>query len=307
LSWRSYCNWAKHRPATLRLADYLGRGKGRFRILDRLSPPKPARRKPNLTNWHKHDLAAVWIGHATVLLRVGGMTVLTDPVMSNRIGVGLGLMTGGPKRLVAAAMTVRQLPPIDLVLVSHAHFDHLDRPTLQRLPKHVPVVTARHTHDLVKDLGFQNVAELRWGESLRVSALQISAHKVAHWGARTFYDHHRGFNAYVIDGIGGKRRRILYGGDTAYHEGFRDVGKVDLAIFGIGAYDPYIQAHANPEQAWRMADHVRADFVLPMHHSTFRLSFEPTDEPLERLLAAAGRDEQRVVVREIGETWTNGN
>ncbi len=304
MSWRAYCNWAKHRPLTLRLADRLGRGRGRFRILDRLSPPKPSKKRPNLTNWHRHDLAAVWVGHATVLLRVGGMNVLTDPVMSERIGVGLGLMTGGPKRLVSAALHPRQLPPIDLILVSHAHFDHLDRPTLAKLPKNTPVITARHTHDLAKDLGFSRVSELQWGESLRVSELNISARKVAHWGARTYYDQHRGFNAYVIDA---GRRRVLYGGDTAYHEGFRDVGKVDLAIIGIGAYDPYVQAHATPEQAWRMADHVSADYILPMLHSTFRLSFEPTEEPIERLLDAAGNDSHRVAIREIGETWTNGN
>ena len=80
--------------------------------------------------------------------------------------------------------------------------------------------------------------------------LTLSAQQVSHWGARTFYDRHRGFNAYLIEA---GRRRVLYGGDTAYHEGFRSIGKVDLAILGIGAYDPYIQAHATPEQAWQMA------------------------------------------------------
>ena len=111
---------------------------------------------------------------------------------------------------------------------------------------------------------------------------------------------HRGFNAYLIEAL---KRRVLYGGDTAYHEGFKDVGKVDLAVFGIGAYDPYIAAHATPEQAWKMADHVRAKYILPMHHSTFRLSFEPVTEPIQRMLAAAGRDAERVVVREVGGQW----
>src|SRR6185369_15865072 len=117
------------------------------------------------------------------------------------------------------------------------------------------------------------------------------AQKVQHWGARTFYDHHRGFNAYLIEGDG---KRILYGGDTAYHTGFKGIGKVDLAIFGIGAYDPYIQAHATPEQAWDMANHVRAERLLPMHHSTFRLSHEPMGEPIQRLLDAAGKDPERI-------------
>jgi L-ascorbate metabolism protein UlaG (beta-lactamase superfamily) len=96
---------------------------------------------------------------------------------------------------------------------------------------------------------------------------------------------------------------VLYGGDTAYHEGFRGVGKVDLAILGIGAYDPYVAAHATPEQAWQMADHCRAEHVLPMHHSTFKLSHEPRHEPLERLLAAAGRLVDRVVAPQIGRSW----
>lgn len=290
---------------TLRLADRLGRGRGRLRFLDRIHPPARCPLKPDLSDWEAHDLAAVWIGHATVLLRVGGMTVLTDPVLSNRVGVGLGLATGGPRRLVAPALSLRELPRIDLLLISHAHFDHLDRPTLARLPKHTPVVTAHHTSDLIRDLGFRRVNELRWGESLMVESLKITAHEVAHWGARTFYDHHRGFNAYVIES---SDRRVLYGGDTAYHEGFRGVGKVDLAILGIGAYDPYVAAHATPEQAWRMAaDHVRADAVLPMHHSTFRLGHESAGEPMQRLLAAAGRDSDRIVVREIGGAWASRN
>jgi L-ascorbate metabolism protein UlaG (beta-lactamase superfamily) len=306
LTWRHCSNWAKTRPITLRLADRLGRGRGRLRFLDRIHPPARCRLTPDLSNWEAHDLAAVWIGHATVLLRVGGMTVLTDPVLFNRVGVGLGLATGGPRRLVAPALSLRELPAIDLLLISHAHYDHLDRPTLARLPKHTPVVTAHCTSDLIRDLGFRRVDELRWGESVRINALTVTAHEVAHWGARTFYDQHRGFNAYLVESPS-DGRRVLYGGDTAYHEGFRGVGKVDLAILGIGAYDPYVAAHATPEQAWRMADHVRANAVLPMHHSTFRLGHEPAGEPMERLLAAAGRDAERIIVREIGGAWSCRN
>jgi L-ascorbate metabolism protein UlaG (beta-lactamase superfamily) len=186
LNWRRWTNWAKHSPLTLRLADKLGRGRGRLRFLDRLYPPVKAAHKPDLRNWHKEELAAAWIGHATVLMRIGDMTVLTDPVMYNRVGVGFGLITGGPRRLVAPALSLAELPPIDLILVSHAHFDHLDRPTLNRLAKNTPVVAAHRTHDLIKDLGFHNVTELQWGESLQVESLAITAREVNHWGARTF-------------------------------------------------------------------------------------------------------------------------
>ena len=113
--------------------------------------------------------------NATTLLRVGGMTILTDPVLGNRVGVGLCVATGGPRRHVAPALSLRQLPELDLILISHAHFDHLDRPTLARLPKNVPVVTADQTADLVRDLGFRRVNELRWGESLRVGSAAITA------------------------------------------------------------------------------------------------------------------------------------
>jgi L-ascorbate metabolism protein UlaG (beta-lactamase superfamily) len=275
-----------------------------MRIFDHLNLPPVARIKPDLSNWENEELAAVWIGHATVLLRIGGRTIITDPVLSNRIGVGLGLMTGGPRRLIGPAMNVSELPAIDLILISHAHFDHLDRPTLARLPKRIPVVAAHHTGDLIRDLGFRHVKELRWGESARAGGLTITAREVRHWGARTFYDRHRGFNAYLIES---SKHRVLYGGDTAYHEGFMDLPKVDLAIIGIGAYDPYIAAHATPEQAWRMADHCRADRILPIHHSTFRLSHEPTNEPIQRMLAAAGRDTDRIIAREVGHQWAMEN
>ena len=285
----------------LRLADRLGRGHGRLRPFEQVRPPAPPQLKPDLTRWADHRLAATWIGHASVLLRIGGMTVLTDPVLSNRVGIGLGIATGGPKRRVAPALSIDELPPIDLILLSHAHFDHLDRPTLVRLPKRTPVITADQTQDLIRDLGFRRVKELRWGESARLGSLDVQAVPVAHWGARTLYDSHRGYNAYALRADDGTR--VLFGGDTAYHTGFRDVGKVDLAILGIGGYQPYIHSHANPEEAWTMADHVRADVLLPMHHSTFRLSYEPVDEPIERLLTAASSGADRVVIREVGGSW----
>ncbi|MDB5295466.1 MAG: hypothetical protein JWO31_1449, partial [Phycisphaerales bacterium] len=288
----------------LTIADRLGRSRGRLAVLDRLAPPPPAPLTPDLSRWADRELAAVWVGHATLLFRVGGATVLTDPVMSNRIGLGVGLMTLGPRRRFAPAVDVRGLPPVDLILLSHSHFDHLDRPTLARLPKRTPVVTAAGTADLVRDLGYRDVRELRWKESADVGSLRVTAEPVAHWGARTFWDTHRGYNAYAVESLSGRPRRVLYGGDSAYQNKWRDVGKVDLAAVGIGAYDPYLAAHANPEQAWEMAaEHVRADAIVPFHHGTFRLSHEPWHEPMERLLAAAGGGAGRVVVRDVGGQW----
>jgi L-ascorbate metabolism protein UlaG (beta-lactamase superfamily) len=300
MSWRTYSNWAKERPVTLRVADFLGRGRGRLRLLDHLSPPPRANFKPDLTNWNHHPLAAAWLGHATILLRMDGQTILTDPVLSHRIGLGLGLMTGGPRRSIAAALSVRELPPIDLILISHAHFDHLDRPTLVKLPKHIPIITAHHTSDLLRDLGFTDITELQWNQSKQINGLTITARAVRHWGARTFYDKHRGFNAYLLESTA---HRVLYGGDSAYHELFKDLTNVDLAILGIGAYNPYLAAHSTPEQALEMADHCQAKFILPMHHGTFRLSREPQHEPMQRLLAASRTNPDRIIIREVGQQW----
>ena len=286
------------------LAEKLGRGRGSMRWLDQLAAAPAAPLKPDLKNWEDRELSAVWIGHATVLLRVGGMTIVTDPVMANRVGLGMLLGTLGPRRYIAPALLPKKLPKLDLILVSHAHFDHLDRPTLWRLPKKTPVITADKTQDLIRDLGFSRVTELRWNEKLQMNGLTITAREVTHWGARTFIDQYRGYNAYLLESA---KRRVLYGADTAFHERFKDLGRVDLAILGIGAYDPYIKMHANPEQAWEMAGHMRADFVIPFHHSTFKLSHEPMYEPLERILTAAGSDAKRIVIRQVGGTWTHPN
>jgi L-ascorbate metabolism protein UlaG (beta-lactamase superfamily) len=301
MSWRRFANWAKHKPFTLRIADRLGRSRGRLAVLDRCNPPPPSRLKIDFSDWQKHQLAAAWIGHATVILRIGGMTVLTDPVFSSRIGIGLGMTTAGPRRLVAAATTIAELSPIDLMLISHAHFDHLDRPSLAKLPKRVPVIAAAHTADLLRDLSYRNVTELPWTKSKRVGSLTITAMPVQHWGARTFHDTHRTYNAYKI--VADDGASVLFGGDSAYTDVLDSAGPVDLAILGIGAYDPYVAAHATPEQAWLMAKRMGAKHLLPMHHSTFRLSYEPTGEPIERLLKAAGDERRRVVITEVGGMW----
>jgi len=291
-------DWAKRSPAMLRLAARLGRGQGRLRPLDHLTAPLPRPRfRPDLTGWDRHALAAIWIGHATVLLRVGGLTILTDPVFSTRIGLSLGLMTGGPRRYVAPALSIAQLPQIDLILISHAHFDHLDRPSLRQFSKQIPVIASAGVRDLIDDMGFKNVRELAWGASTRFGDMHITSREVRHWGARTFFDSTRGFGAFLIESADA---RVLFGGDSAYHELFTDVAPIDLAILGIGAYDPYIAAHATPEQALAMADHMRARRVLAMHHSTFRLSHEPMNEPIARFRQAVGNDSARIVASEIG-------
>lgn len=276
------------------LAASLLQAAGRPTNLDSLTIPKVSGHASELaTAWNllsssKTDdgrlRAFAWLGHNTVLLRAGGLTVLTDPVLSHRIGVRLGPVVIGPGRLAPPPLDPEALPPIDLILLSHAHFDHLDRPTLRRLANsRTRVITARGTRRLIPR-GFGNVQELHWNAEVADSGLHIQALRPAHWGARTAWDRHRGFNSYTLQS---DRSRILYAGDTAFTNVFDGLGPFDLGIFGIGAYDPWIEAHASPEQVWSMAKGAGVRMVLPVHHSTFKLSDEPVTEPLERLLAVA--------------------
>lgn len=210
----------------------------------------------------------------------------------------MGPFTIGMKRLVAPAVLPADLPVPDVILLSHAHMDHFDRPSLRALENRgTAVVTAAGTSDLLRVKRYGKVHELKWNESVRIASASIRAFEVRHWGARTHTDVHRGYNGYVIE-VG--RHGVLFGGDTAFTTSFRSLSSskdFDLAIMPIGAYDPWINAHCNPEQAFQMANDAGADLIFPVHHQTFKLSSEPYFEPIERLLNAAG---ERVVVQEIG-------
>lgn len=297
--WRHVADFAKRRGWLLRVADRLGRGRGAFRF-DAWLPYLARVKRPSLAGWSSSRLSAIAIGHATVLLRIGGATVLTDPVLSTRIGLGAGVLTLGPRRRFPPALTIAQLPKLDLLLVSHAHFDHLDRPSLLRLPHATPVITARRTRDLIDGLGYRDVRELSWGQSLRLDGLTVTAVACRHWSPRVFADEHRGYNAYLLEADG---LRVLFAGDTAFHPGFASLAPLDLAIVGISAYEPFIEAHATPEQAYLMTKLARARFVMPMHHGVFRLSREPMDEPLRRFLAAVTPSGPVPVALRPGERW----
>jgi L-ascorbate metabolism protein UlaG (beta-lactamase superfamily) len=268
---------------------------------------KPAPRVPRFSAWPTEGVEAAWIGHSTVVIRVDGFTILTDPVFSARIGISLGPFTLGMKRLVHPAVQIPELLVPDLILLSHAHMDHLDRPSLRRVENPATtVITAVGTSDLLRVKRYKAVHELRWDESRRVGPVTVRAFEVNHWGARMHTDVHRGYNGYLIEA---GRYRIVFAGDTAYTESFRNLRSskpVDLAIMPIGAYDPWIRAHCTPEQALAMANQAGAEFVLPVHHRTFKLSSEPYDEPIERLINASGSAEDRIAVHEIGDEFRLG-
>ena len=270
-------------------------------------PIAPAFAHPAPEAWSDKYVTAAWLGHSTVLINFFGLKIVTDPVLFPRIGIRLPFLTVGPKRLTEPALTFAELPAVDAVLLSHAHFDHIDRRTLKLFPGSTRVITARRTRDLLRGTKFCEVIELGWGESMKLARrdleMTVRAFKPKHWGARMRYDVHRGYNSYIISR---NNQRIIYGSDTAMTDAFANLNDgepYDLAIMGIGAYDPWIWAHSTPEQAIAMADAAGARFIMPVHHQTFRLSVEPLREPIDRFTRAVAKKPERIALREIGETF----
>jgi L-ascorbate metabolism protein UlaG (beta-lactamase superfamily) len=278
--------------------------RGRFEEFGREVPAAPHR--PSPSNWSDNAITLAWLGHATVLLNFYGVRILTDPVFFRRIGVDLGVGSLGPLRLVQCALPPDQLPEIDVVLVSHAHFDHLDTPSLGAVRGKPAAVMAMGTADLLPRDHYSGVHELAWGGSQTLATrhgdLAVTAVEVKHWGARIRRDTWRGYAGFVLEREG---RRLLVGGDTAITDAFRRHrarGPFEAAVMPIGAYDPWIWNHCTPEQAVAMADAAGARILVPVHHQSFQLSREPVMEPIERVQEALVEERDRLAVREIGQT-----
>jgi L-ascorbate metabolism protein UlaG (beta-lactamase superfamily) len=270
------------------------------------APILPAPHRPDPATWPDNGVTLTWLGHASLLLKVWGTTLLVDPVLRAKIGVSVGPFVVGPQRLVHPALTTDALPPIDLLLLTHGHMDHTDLPTLRRLSRDIPVVVQSRNRDLVRR--FRHTTVLAWGEHAEVAGVRVEAVPVKHWGARMIIDKKRGYGGYLLSVTrAGRSVHILLGGDTAHTDLFTPIGQrvpIDIAVLAIGAYDPWIWNHANPEQAWEMFEAMGARWLVPIHHATFVLSHESPTEPLQRLRAAAGSQHERIALTQIGETWT---
>jgi L-ascorbate metabolism protein UlaG (beta-lactamase superfamily) len=252
------------------------------------------------------DLGLTFIGHAGFLLELAGQRLLIDPNFANWLVI--------VKRLREPGVELPDLPPIDWVLITHAHMDHLNRPSLRRIIGETVsrsgvapgIILPRNTADLVQDLGFRETVELDWWSTHRIGELTITHTPARHWGARMLRDTQRGFGGFAIQGAG---HSIYHSGDTAYFDGFSEIGQrlaPLIALLPIGAYSPesFRNVHASPEDALRGFQDLGADIMVPMHYGTFRLSQEPFDEPIPRLLANARRlgIADRIRVLEEGRT-----
>jgi L-ascorbate metabolism protein UlaG (beta-lactamase superfamily) len=237
------------------------------------------------------EIGVTFIGHSSFLLQMGGKNILVDPVYAT----WLILL----RRLRRPGVEIDDLPPIDLVLLTHAHMDHLNLPTLRKIVRRMrrthgrtPAVVVPHgVGDLVNTLGFSQVTELNWWESTDVDGLTVTLTPSRHWGTRWFTDSHRGYGGYVLEW----GDQVLYdSGDTAYFDGFREIGRrfqPQIALLPIGAYHPdaFRTVHTSPEDALQAFVDLGAQTMVPMHYGTFRLSHEPMEEPVPRLLASAAK------------------
>ncbi|MGA9043210.1 MAG: MBL fold metallo-hydrolase [Terriglobales bacterium] len=264
--------------------------------------------KPKLVS--NGELGVTFIGHSSFFLQLGGQNVILDPNFAPWLFV--------LKRLRKPGVRLHDLPPIDVVLVTHAHFDHLHRPSLRAIVQHslqrkgvAPIIVVpHHVMDLVSDLGFSDLVELDWWNSYQHGGLTITHVPSMHWGARVIKDSHRGYGGYVLQNADSHGKHSVYhAGDTAYFSGFREIGDrlaPELALLPIGAYNPpsFRNVHANPADATRAFLDLKARWMVPMHYGTFRLSHEPMEEPLQLLEteARAAGIADRVCVLEEGVT-----
>ena len=260
--------------------------------------------KPRLAT--NGELGVTFIGHASFFVQIGGQNVLIDPNFARWLFV--------LKRLRRPGLRIADLPAIDAVLVTHAHFDHLHRPSLRTLVQNnlrtrgfaPAIIIPTHVSDLVSDLGFSEIIELDWWKTSRRGNLAVTHVPSRHWGARILKDSHRGYGGFVLKS---GKHSVYHAGDTAYFAGFSEIGRrlaPELALLPIGAYNPaqFRNVHTNPADAMRAFLDLKSRWMVPMHYGTFRLSHEPVDEPLQLLAqeAAAAGTKDRVVVMEEGVT-----
>jgi len=260
--------------------------------------------KPHLVT--ERELGVTFIGHSSFLIQIAGRNVVVDPNFARWLFV--------LKRQRRPGIRLSDLPPSDYVLVSHAHFDHLHRPswraigrlTRWRCGRAPQIIVPRNVGDIVARLGFSRVHEVEWWQEFREGRLSVTHTPAQHWGARMLRDFHRGFGGYVVRS---QQHSIYHAGDTAYFEGFREIGRrlrPELALLPIGAYHPehFRNVHTSPEDALQGFLDLGSRAMIPMHYGTFRLSYEPMDEPVQRLRAAAEAAgvSDRVLVLEEGKT-----
>ncbi|MEM7219581.1 MAG: MBL fold metallo-hydrolase [Pseudomonadota bacterium] len=235
--------------------------------------------------------AATWLGHASFLLQLPGLTVLTDPYLT----AAAGPMGIGPRRFVPAALEPESLPPVDVIVVSHNHYDHLDLAALKRYPhkRGVRVIVPLGLGRKISRLGYEQVTEQDWWQSISVrDGFSITTLPAVHFSGRGLFDRNR--TLWASFAIETPQTRVWFGGDTGYGEVFKEIGTragpFDMALVPIGAYAPRSvmrPVHVNPEEAVQILNDIGARRAIGMHWGTIMLTTEPAFEAPTRFRAAA--------------------
>ncbi len=260
-------------------------------------------------------LTLTWVGHSTFLIQIGGLNILTDPMWSRHASPVPGV---GPERLVEPAVRFQDLPPIDVVLQSHDHYDHLDDRTVCRLEAENPGarwVVPRGLKPFLKHRGILEVTELEWWQDISIDEVTLGCTPAQHFSGRTPWGRNR--TLWCGWSIAASGWRVLFAGDTGYHPDFAKIaecfGPFDVALLPIGAYDPrwfMRSVHMDPEEAVQAVRDLGLPRFVPMHWGTFQLTDEPLGEPPERARAAwraAGLPDDRYWQLAFGETRTLEN
>ena len=257
---------------------------------------------------YKDDDYVAWIGHATFLIKLGNTTIITDPLFSKNAGP----LIFGPKRYVDPAISLKEIPEVNLFLLTHNHYDHLDYRTIKKFPyKKAKVLTPLKLSKYFTRNGFNNVQEMDWYDQTEVNDLKITLMPAVHWSKRTLTDTNKTlWGSFLIEY---KNKKIFFACDTGYGNIYKDLGNkygpIDLTFVNIGAYDfrPMFEKsiyHANPEEALNIGQDLKSKKVLGMHWGTVILSLEDPFEPPVRFKNATnkyGYDIDDAILFKIGE------
>ncbi len=246
-----------------------------------------------------HQFSATFIGHSTVLLNIGGTYLLTDPVFSRWIWT--------LRRRSKVGIKPEDLPPVDFIFLSHGHYDHLDTKSLKKLPRSATVLSASGIGRYARRLGFTDVRTLQSWEKTTDSGFTITAVPANHFSGRSPFNPVTNFQGFVVEG----EKTVYFAGDTGLFDEMFTIGKrfsIDLALLPIGAYHPWhvYGHHMTPEDAIEAGNRKKKKKIIPVHWGAFRLSFEPINEPPQRLLKEAEKQgmAERIFVLQPGETAT---